>query len=367
MNFGFTEEQEQLREQVRRFMRDACAMPRVRAIMATETGFDAGLWRQVAELGWLGLTIPVEHGGLGLKWVDLTVVLEETARGLSPLPIVSQVLAAAAINRLASSPQQAAWLPALADGSAIATLALFDEPNWISPDAITLPATPVADGYRINGRKNFVADAPAASQFLLAVRTPTGLGLAHVSRDQVTVKPEPGMDRTKPTGSVLLDQVQVARADVLALESADLDWLINLGAVAVTAEMVGAADAALAMTSDYARNRIQFGKPIGQYQGVKHRLADMFVDVESLRSLLYYAAWCADDAPEELARAISLAKGYGADAFARLGIDGVGLHGAIGFTAEYDIQLYLKRSKWARPMFGDSDWHLDRVARLGGL
>jgi alkylation response protein AidB-like acyl-CoA dehydrogenase len=121
------------------------------------------------------------------------------------------------------------------------------------------------------------------------------------------------------------------------------------------------------MTSEYAKTRIQFGKPIGQYQGVKHRLADLFVDVESFKSLLYYAAWCVDDAPGDLPRAASLAKGYASDAFARIGIDGVGLHGAIGFTAEYDIQLFLKRSKWARPMFGDSDWHLDRVATLGGL
>ena len=137
--------------------------------------------------------------------------------------------------------------------------------------------------------------------------------------------------------------------------------------MAITAEMVGAAEAALNMTSEYAKERIQFGKPIGQYQGVKHRLADIYVDVESFKSLLYYAAWTVDEAPAELARSISLAKGYGSDAFARIGIDGIGLHGAIGFTAEYDIQLYLKRSKWARPMYGDSDYHLDRVATLGGL
>ena len=121
------------------------------------------------------------------------------------------------------------------------------------------------------------------------------------------------------------------------------------------------------MTSNYAKERIQFGKPIGQYQGVKHRLADMYVDLESYRSLSYYAAWSVDDDIEGLAKAVSLAKGYASDAFAQIGIDGVGLHGAIGFTAEYDAQLYLKRSKWARPMYGDSDYHMDRIATLGGL
>ena len=134
-----------------------------------------------------------------------------------------------------------------------------------------------------------------------------------------------------------------------------------------TAESVGAAEAALAMTTAYAKQRIQFGSPIGKYQGVKHRLAEMFVDIESFKSLLYYAAWTVDDAPQELPRAASLAKAYASDAFARIGIDGVQLHGAIGFTAEYDIQLYLKRSKWARPMYGDSDHHYERVAALGGL
>ena len=168
-------------------------------------------------------------------------------------------------------------------------------------------------------------------------------------------------------GSVDLENVVIAKEHVLPVSAADLEYLTDVGAVVITAEMVGAAEAALQMTSDYAKERIQFGKPIGQYQGVKHRLADLYVDVESFKSLLYYAAWTIDEAPDELPRAVSLAKGYASDAFAQLGIDGIGLHGAIGFTAEYDIQLYLKRSKWARPMFGDSDYHLDRVAALGGL
>ena len=188
-----------------------------------------------------------------------------------------------------------------------------------------------------------------------------------LERGQVTISNQPQMDRTKPMGRVTLDNLTVTEENFLPMSEEDLSYLTDIGAVLVTAEMVGAAEAALYMTSDYAKERIQFGKPIGQYQGVKHRLADLYVDVESFKSLLYYAAWAADEAPDELPRAISLAKGYASDAFAELGIDGIGLHGAIGFTAEYDVQLYLKRSKWARPMFGDSDYHLERVATLGGL
>ncbi|MEZ5559620.1 MAG: acyl-CoA dehydrogenase family protein [Pseudomonadales bacterium] len=367
MNFGFTEEQNMLREQVRRFMQETLTMRRVRELMGSDSAFDPALWQQAGELGWLGLTIPEQHGGLGLKWVDLTVVLEETARGLSPLPIASQALAAAAIQRCGSEQHRTGWLPSLASGSAICTLALYDEPNWISPEAINLEGTAVDGGIVLSGTKPFVPDAAAAQDYLLAFRGPQGLALAALSRDQLEIRPQPIMDRSKPTGSVTLSGVEIPHERVLPMTTDDLAWLTDLGAVAVTAEMVGAAEAAVAMTSDYARTRIQFGRPIGQYQGVKHRLADMYVDVESFKSLLYYAAWTVDDAPAELPRAASLAKGYASDAFARIGIDGVGLHGAIGFTAEYDIQLYLKRSKWARSMFGDSDFHLDRVAALGGL
>ncbi len=366
MNFGFTEEQNLLRDQVRRFMEEACAIPKVRELMAREDGFDADLWKQAGELGWLGLIVPEAFGGVGLKWIDLTVVLEETGRGLSPLPVASQALSCAAILRCGNDDHRKNWLPGLSAGEAICTVALYDEPNWIAPEAITLTGQAADGGVKLSGTKPFVPDAMAAHYYLLAFRGPDGLALAGLSRDQVTVKAQPGMDRTKPGGSVTVDTV-VSADMILPMSEADLAWLTDLGAVAVTAEMVGAAEAALTMTSEYAKERIQFGKPIGQYQGVKHRLADIFVDVESFKSLLYYAAWTVDDAPEELPRAVSLAKGYASDAFAKIGIDGVGLHGAIGFTAEYDIQLYLKRSKWARPMYGDSDYHLDRVASLGGL
>jgi len=366
VNFGFTEEQDLLRAQVTRFMREACTMEKVREIAASETGFDSALWQQAAELGWLGLITPQSFGGVGLKWVDLTVILEETARGLSPLPIASQMLSTAAILRLGSTEQKAEWLPMLAGGH-VCTLALYDEANWVHPDAVTFTAEREGGNVVLNGTKPFVPDAAAAGYYLLAVRLEGELGLAAVTRDQVEVTAQPTMDRTKPMGSVTLKNVTLPAEYVRPMSEADLAYLTDLGAVAVTAEMVGAAEAALDMTSEYAKERIQFGRPIGQYQGVKHRLADIYVDVESFKSLLYYAAWCVDDAADELPRAISLAKGYASDAFANLGIDGVGLHGAIGFTAEYDIQLYLKRSKWARPMFGDSDHHLDRVATLGGL
>jgi alkylation response protein AidB-like acyl-CoA dehydrogenase len=369
MNFGFSEEQNLLRDQVTRFMQEACPMPKVRDIAQSETRFDQSLWNQMAELGWLGLIIPEQYGGLGLKWVDLTVVLEATASGLCPLPITSQAMASTALILCAGEKQKSMWLPECAAGKAICTLGLYDESNWIDPKAITASAKKSADGnsYTLTGVKPFVNDAVSAEYLLLAVRSDEGLALAALQRDQVGIATQPTIDATKPMSSVDLEGVVIEAEDLLPMTAEQLAYITDCGAVATTAEMVGAATTLLELTSNYAKERIQFGKPIGQYQGVKHRLADMFVDVESFRSLCYYAAWAIDDAKHELPRAASLAKGYASDAFIEIGIDGIGLHGAIGFTAEYDAQLYLKRSKWSRPMFGDSDFHLDRVATLGGL
>ena len=363
MNFGFTEEQELLRDQARRFMQNQLPMTKVREIMKTESGFDADTWRQMAELGWLGLLIPEDLGGVDLNWVDLVVVLEETGRVLSPMPLISHYLSSVALLRCGGDKQKR-WLPKLAEGGALATLALFDEPNLVGSDGVTLSV----EGNTLNGRKPFVPDAGAANLFLIAVRTGAGLALAAIEKDApgVSVSLEAMMDETKRVGTVSFKDVDVGDS-LMPLSEEDLAYLVNCGAVAVTAEMVGGAEAAMRMTTNYANERVQFGALIGKYQGVKHRLADIYVDVESFKSLVYYAAWTVDDAVDELPRAASLAKGYASDAFVRIGIESVGLHGAIGYTAEYDIQLYLKRSKWARPMFGDSDFHYERVAALGGL
>lgn len=367
MNFGFSEEQNLLREQVLRLMHEHCPMPRVRELIASDNPFAAQLWQQMADLGWLGLITPQEYGGVGLKWVDVTVVLEETGRGLCPLPFASHLLATATVLRCGSPSQRSRWLPAMAAGHAVCTLALCDDGNWLHPDAVTLTGQRTTDGVRISGTKPLVGDAKACDYLIVALRIDGKLALAGVATDSVSLTAANGLDATKPAADVHFDNLLISDDDLLPLDDADFHYLCDLGAVITTAEMVGAAEAALQMTSEYAKERMQFGKPIGQYQGVKHRLADMFVDIESFKSLLYYAAWTVDDAPDELPKAISYAKGYAADAFAQVGIDAVGLHGAIGFTAEYDVQMYLKRSKWARPAYGDSDYHLERVATLGGM
>jgi len=375
MNFGFTEEQELLRAEVRKFLDQNASMEEVRRISESDESFDRSLWNRMAELGWLGLAVPEEHGGLGLDFVTLVPVLEECGRSLFPSPLISSVLAAKAIECTGSDEQQKRWLPGLADGSAVGTFALLEASDSYEAAGIGLEAKVDGDVTLLTGRKQFVSDAASADFFVVAYRSGSGpedvsLAVVEGGASGVSVLGYPTTDLTKSTGELVLDQVRVPREQILGEPGAAwpaIRWLIDVGAMLVTAETIGAAEEAHRITTDYAKERLQFGSPIGRFQGVKHPLAEMYVDVESFKSLLYYAAWALDQDTEDASASVSRAKAYASEAFARLGIDGVQLHGGVGFTWEYDIQLYLKRSKWARPAFGDADYHYDRLAILGGF
>ena len=230
------------------------------------------------------------------------MVLEAAAEGLCPLPYRFSSIGQHRHFDLRVRRAKANWLPAMASGEAVVTLGLYDEANWIDPAAITASASPQGEGFILRGKKPFVNDALAADYLLLAVQGPHGLALAALGKDQVTVTAQPTIDSTKPMASVDLDGVEISAGDLLPMSEEQLAYLTDCGGVATTAEMVGAGAAILALTNSYAKERIQFGKPIGQYQGVKHRLADMFVDLESYRSLCYFAAWTVDDSPRNLPR-----------------------------------------------------------------
>ena len=370
MNFGFSEEQELLRQEVRKLLDAQAPMETVRAIAETPEGFSRDLWKQMGELGWLGLTIPESYGGAGLGMVDLVVVLEETGRSLLPSPLVATTLAAAAIRDFGSEAQRARWLPRLADGSAIGTIAVQEAGDRLDPAGVRLAGRRDGDGWRLTGEKIEVLDGGVADLFVVAFRTGAGddeiaLGVVERGAPGLAPRPTPSIDRTRRVARVRFEDVAVAADAVLPAPGAPaFARLLDRAAAVVTAETIGAAEAALRLTVDYARERVQFGSPIGRFQGVKHPLAEMHVDVESFKSLLYYAAWCLDQDDPETPRFVSMAKAYAGEAFARIGIDGVQLHGGVGYTWEYDIQMYLKRSKWARAAFGDPDHHYDRVARL---
>jgi|TARA_Y100000310_G_scaffold341409_1_gene440454 alkylation response protein AidB-like acyl-CoA dehydrogenase len=372
MNFGFNEEQDLLRDQVRRFLDTHCPLAEVRKIMHEPEGLSRQLWKQMGELGWLGLVIPPDHGGVGLSWVDLIVILEETGRSLYPSPFISHCIAASTLAETATESQQKRWLPDLASGSRIASLAIMDGDGPPDTDSTRLVGTRTDGGFALNGVKRLVPDAGLAELYIVAFREDAAdgkLALAVIDGEQqgVSTTSTGTMDQTKRTGSVNLENVAVDEENLLSCDTGTIVRLLDKGMVAVTAEIVGAAEGALDITTNYAKERIQFDNPIGKYQSVKHRLAEIYLDIESFKSLLYYAAWTVDESPAELSRSASLAKAYASEAFARIGIDSVHLHGAIGYTAEYDIQLYLKRSKWARPTYGDTDYHYERVATLGEL
>jgi alkylation response protein AidB-like acyl-CoA dehydrogenase len=375
MNFGFTEEQELLRAEVRKFLDQNCPLDEVRKIASDDAGFSRHLWDRMAELGWVGLTLPEAHGGVGLGWIDLVVILEETGRTLLPSPLIATVLAATAIDTAGTPEQKARWLPGLANGSKIGTLAVLEASDRLDPAGIALAGVKDGDGFTLTGEKRFVLDAGNADLFVVVFRTgadPHDLTLAVVERETsgLSVERHVLMDDTKRAGRLGFDGVPVAAEALLGAPGSAASVfarLLDCGAAAVTAEMVGAAAGAVDLAVEYAKQRIQFGEQIGRFQGVKHPLADMYVDVESFKSLLYFAAWNLDHEPGEVPASVSRAKAYASDAFARIGIDCIQLHGAIGYTWEYDAQLYLKRAKWSRPAFGDSDYHNDRLATLGGL
>jgi alkylation response protein AidB-like acyl-CoA dehydrogenase len=281
-------------------------------------------------------------------------------RTLFPAPFLATTIAAAAIREAGDDAQRARWLPLLADGSKIATLAYLEPSDRWDLGGIALEAK----GGALTGEKVQVLDAAVADLFVVALRG----GLAVVERGAagVTVQATPSIDQTRRMGRVRFENVAVAKDALLAHASeAAIVRVLDLATAAVTAEMLGAAEADLALTVRYAKERQQFGSPIGRFQGVKHPLAEIHVDVESAKSILYYAAWCLDERNPDASRAVSLAKAYASEAFARLGVDAVQLHGGVGFTWEYDPHLYLKRSKWARPAFGDADFHYDRAIALG--
>jgi alkylation response protein AidB-like acyl-CoA dehydrogenase len=374
MNFGFTDEQDLLRAEVRKFLDESCPMEAVRKIAASAPGYSPELWKRTSELGWAGLTVPEAHGGAGLGFVDLVVLLEEAGRTLYPSPLIATTLAATAIQDAGSEAQQARWLPSLAQGERIGTVALLEASDVLGPAGVALDARGEGDALVLSGEKRFVPDGHAADLFVVACRTgraPDDVTLVVLERSAagLTTDNLPCIDETKRLGRIRLEGVRVKADAVLAAKpgAAALTRLLDRGAAAVTAEMIGAAEGALALTVRYAKERLQFGSPIGRYQGVKHPLAEIYVDVESAKSLLYFAAWALDENPEEAPRAVSMAKAYATEAFSRLGVDVVQLHGGIGYTWEYDAQLYLKRSKWARPAFGDAEHHYERAAALGGL
>ncbi len=376
MDIGFTEEQELLRDTARKFLDGECTTKFVRQMMATDDAVTPEFWGQLAAQGWLGITYPEADGGSGLGLVDLVVLMEEVGRAVMPGPYPATVLlGGAAIATCGSAAQRQEWLPRIAAGEAKATLAVT-EPNarWDAA-GITTAAREAGGGFLLSGSKMFVPDAHLADVLVVAARTrdgstmEDGVSLFLVPKDTqgVAVKRLPSVDETRKLCEVRLDNVALPAAALLGeLHQGwgPLAGVIDRAAVALAAEMCGAAQRVLEITVDYAKMRVAFGKPIGSYQGVKHKCADMLVEIENAKSLTYYAAWAIDEGEADAAMAASMAKAAASDAGRKVCAAGIQLHGGIGMTWEHDLQLYLKRAKASETALGDATWHRERIARL---
>jgi len=374
MDFGFSEEQEMMRQSARQFLEAECQMSYVRKMMDDEGGFSAEQWKKMADLGWMGLIFPEEYGGSGLTMVDLVVILEEMGRVVMPGPFfASVILGALAIDLGGTAYQKQRYLPDLAAGRTRATLALVEESGRWDVEGIQLAAKKAGTGFTLNGTKLFVHDAHNADVLVVPARTSrrgrdgTTLFLVDAKQQGVTTTVLKTMDQTRKLCEVTFHNVKVGKDTVLGTVNEGwplLDRVIDRAKVALCAEMCGGAQRVLEMSVEYAKVREQFGRPIGSFQAIQHKCANMMVQVESAKSATYYAAWAvANDVPEAHLAAC-MAKAYCSDAYRLVSAEGIQIHGGIGFTWEHDMHLYFKRAKGSEVTFGDATWNRELVAQI---
>jgi alkylation response protein AidB-like acyl-CoA dehydrogenase len=371
MNFAFTDEQEELRKTVRAFLDAKSPESAVREQMETEAGYDEAVWRQMAEqMGLQGLSIPEEFGGSGFTFIELGIVLEEMGRSLLCAPFFSTVVFAS--NVLLHSGDDAAkkdFLPAIASGETIATVA-FTEPSgrW-DEQGIEMEATGAGDGWTLSGTKMFVLDGHTAGLVLVAARTPQGVSLFAVEADAsgLTRTPLSTMDQTRKQARL---EFESTPGRLIGTEGDGwnvLSKVLDLVAIGLAAEQVGGAQKVLDMAVEYAKVRVQFGRPIGSFQAIKHKCADMLLEVESAKSAAYYGMWCASELNDELPSVASLAKAYCSEAYFHAAAENIQIHGGIGFTWEHPAHLYFKRAKSSELLFGDPTYHRELLAQRIGI
>lgn len=374
MDFRFSEEQLELGEIARSFLADASGSEAVRVAMETPEGYDPKVWEQIAtELGWCCVHIPEAYGGLGLGYVDLVVLLEAAGEVVLCAPFFSTVvLGANTILNVGSEAQKETLLPPIAEGTQMATLAYTEASGRWDAEGVEATATPDGDGFVLAGRKTFVLDGHTADRLLVVARAPgskgeDGLSVFVVDGDAagVTRKALPTMDQTRRLAEIELSDVRVEGDACLGEPGAagpGLRRTLDLAAIGLAAEQVGGAQRCLDMSVAYAKEREQFGRPIGSFQAIKHKCADMMVAVESARSAVYYAACIADDGSDDLSSNASLAKAWCSDAYFKCAGDSIQIHGGVGFTWEYDPHLHFKRARAGRSWLGTPDEHRERIA-----
>src|SRR5262245_7031840 len=381
MDLVLTEEQELLRHAARDFVSGRSSLKRIRALRDSNDpdGFSRALWTEMAQLGWLGVILPVDHGGAGLGYLELMVVMEELGRGLMPEPLLSTVLLGAGTLLLGGrTAQQADHLPAVAAGTRLLALAYQEPRSRYAPHHVETGATRAGNGWVLRGEKIQVLDGHVADRLVVSARTKgdardaDGVTLFLVAPDAsgVAIERQTRVDG-RNAALVHLRDVRVEPAAVVGEVDGGAGLLarvLDRATIALTAEMLGAMTVAFETTVEYLKTRQQFGVPIGSFQALKHRAARMFVELELTRSAVMGAHRVLDEGRDDtaVARAAAIAKARASDAFVLIGNEGVQMHGGIGMTDEHDIGFFLKRARAAEVTFGDAAWQRDRLASLNG-
>ena len=369
MSFSFTEEQVQFRAALQRFFMDKSEPAAVRVAMASQTGIDRDAWSQACdELGLAGVRIPEQYGGAGFAYVELGIAVEEMGRHLFCAPFFSSVvLAAEAILAAATEPFRELLLPSIASGSATATLALAEVDGVWDPAAVAMTATCAGDGARLSGTKHFVLDGATADIVLVVAREAGSMGRDGLSLYLVDATSD-GLQRRAlevidPTRRLAVLEFNDVRAECISTPGdvgAALCSAVDRATIMLANEIVGGCQVMLDTAVEYAKLRMQFGRPIGSFQAVKHKLADMLLDVEHAKSAAYYAAAAIDAGDTGIPALAALAKATAADAYMRVAADCIQLHGGIGFTWDNDTHLWFKRAKSSEMLFGSPAWHRER-------
>ncbi len=375
MDFGFSEDQELLRDSTRKFLAAECPTTFVRKMMEDDSAHATELWKKAAELGWMGILIPEEQGGIGGSFLDLVVVLEEMGKSLMPGPFLATVLlGSTAVLAGGSDDQKASILPKVAAGELLMTLAQAEKSGRYDAGGIRMPATALGGDFVLSGEKLFVPDAHVADQIVVAARTGSHaapedgitLFLVDAKSPGVEITQLKTVDMTRRQCHVAFQDVAVAGAHVIGEVGQGwpiLKRVLDQAIAGLCTEMVGTGQQALDMAVEYAKERVQFGKPIGSFQAVKHKCVDMMVQVENARSLTYYAAWTVDENVAEASQAVPMAKAYCSDMCKTVTSEAIQVHGGIGFTWEHDMHLFYRRGLASEAAFGSAPTHREVVAQ----
>jgi alkylation response protein AidB-like acyl-CoA dehydrogenase len=350
MDFELTEEQAALREVSRGMLAVSCPPRLVRSLANAGKDTDDKLWRRGAELGWIGLAVPEEHDGAGAGLVELCLAAEEIGRAAAPGPFADSALIALALARAG----QPGLVPALAGGDLKASLAHHG----------SVTGSHDGDDLVLSGRATAVQAAAAADWLLVTAATDRGRRLVLVARERARVEPRRTLDETRRWYDVVLDGIRVRAADVVTAAEPEIGWLTDAAAVLTAADSLGVGERLLEMTVGYVKVREQFGRPLGSFQSVKHKVTDMLTTLKGARAATYYAAMALDAGVTEATAASSAAKAFTAAGVAALAGEALQAHGGIGFTWEHDLHLYLRRAKVNEMLYGSAAEHYERLVSL---